>query len=194
MSYITDYHYQWTFAIVIASASLLWHFFRPRFGKIPTAFLAYALISCIWVWSFRDNRYVSVNPYDQTALRYFTADSLLKAALVIFPLSYLSDDKTLFYVLGRLLAGAFAILNSLVVITQFLFLGCDANNSCGGLVGNPSISLGLTVCMLPLIGACPIWALVALAVLISKSSIAVGLLAIFFITRGVPCVRTRLSS
>lgn len=169
-------HYQWS--VALGGMALLWSFVwvRPRFGMFPALFLSFLCLNAIWVWVWVENRYYTINPYDQMALRYFSADSLARALLILVPLMLLNRAQRIH---GILAAKIFAVLNSIIVLMGFILHRCAAENSCGGL-GNPSIMVGLSVCILPLIASWPITILVTVAAIVSKSSIAIGLLAVYF--------------
>lgn len=183
MIYITDYYYQWFFVLFCSVFGFSFFWIKPRYGWAAATFFFYAGLSSLYVWVFKENRYVTVEPYNQMALRYFAADSLAKIALVLFPLFMVFEKR----VRVDLWANAFSIFsffNCLVIFGQFLLHGCKQSNSCGGFVGNPSISVGLMVCMLPIMvrSIREQWILfgsIVLAVFISKSSIPVGLLALY---------------
>lgn len=183
IAYLSDYHAHWS--ILLGVSILLWcsQWVAPRFGKIPAALFCYAMLSAIWVWAWKDNRYLPLNPYDQMALRYFAADSLAKLVVVIVPLMLLAENISAFELLGKILVGTFIVLNSSWALYSFFKTGCVATNSCGG-AGNPSIMLGLSVSALPVViqdirRQWYLLLLVALAALVSKSSIAIILLAIY---------------
>ncbi len=167
-------HYLW--AATLGASMFLWCFYwvRPRFGIFASSLLAYLCASSIWVWVWVENRYYPIAPYDQMALRYFAADSLARALVLLVPLMLLNKAQRL---KGITIAKSFAVLNSVFVILGAITHGCVAENSCGG-IGNPSIMVGLSVCILPFM-AWPSMVVVALAVVLSKSSIAFGLMAIF---------------
>lgn len=169
-------HYEW--ALILGACFVLWciGWVRPRYGISGSALLGYLGLSSIWTWIWVENRYFSINPYDQTALRYFSADSFARSLILLVPLILFSESAS-FFKLGINAIKAFVVANSLWVIGSFLATGCIVNNSCGG-VGNPSIMVGLSVCLLPLVPSLPILGVVSLAVLASKSSVALGLLAI----------------
>lgn len=191
MSYITDYHHQWTAILSLSLFLFSAAWITPKFGPSVAVFFFYMCCSAIYVWSFRDNRYITVEPYDQMALRYFASDSLSKMMIVIFPMMLAAKDKRAFYDDGMLLGCLFVLVNSIVILIQSMFTGCVVNNYCGGIVGNPSISAGLMAAMLPIV--IDSWrrqwfllSLAALAIFISKSSIGIGLLATYAVLWLVP--------
>jgi hypothetical protein len=181
MNYINGYHLQWCAALYLPILFFCYYWVKPRYGVFPASLLAYIIISGIWVWVFENNRYVTINAYDQMALRYFSCDSIAKLFLILVPMmAWMERSQKSFIGFGRGIIFIFIYANVLTLIGQFLFTGCKQENSCGGIVGNPSISMGLTVCLLPIVlgvfqrRLVPLL-LVALAVILSKSSIAVGL-------------------
>lgn len=171
-------HYQW--AIILGASLLAWCLFwvRPRFGNLGAAFLGYLGLSGIWCWVWVENRYYEIIPYDQMALRYFASDSVSRLMLVLVPAVCFAANKKNFFHLGVLGAKVFVVVNSLLSFAGFLIHRCKVDVSCGGL-GNPSIMIGLSVCLLPVINSIPVTILVSAAVLVSKSSVALGLLAIY---------------
>lgn len=185
--------YEW--CLIMGITFFLWNLFwvRPRFGSCASALLAYAGFSSIWVWEWVQNRYYSINVYDQMALRYFSADSLAKLLLILGPMLWLSENRKKLFSVGRFLAFGYVILNSWAILLSKIFTGCYAVNSCGGIGGNPSISVSLMVSLLPL--TIRSWKedwskvlLVFAAVIISKSSIGLGLLAMYL---GLEILRKR---
>jgi O-antigen ligase len=144
--------------------------------------LAFCAGSAIYVWVYVNNRYVQVNPYDQMALRYFACDSLAKIMLICVPMIALSENRQRMRFLGDSICSLFVLINCMVCFWQSR-LGCGYNE-CGGMIGNPSISMGFTVCLLPVFvhswrKQWPILALTLIAVLLSKSSVALGLSAAY---------------
>lgn len=183
MQTIINYYNQWSVLLFSISFLFCVLWVRPRFGLIPALFLIFLTASSLWVWMWEHNRYVTVNPYDQMALRYFAADSLLKTVLLLVPAMVFSKEREDFYLIGALASLGFCLINSVAIFIQFLSYGCKTSNSCGGILGNPSISVSLMVCMLPLFVEkkidLVIVAIIGAAVLLSKSSIGIGLLFLF---------------
>lgn len=179
--YLTDYHWQWTY-VVGMSAIVLSVWVKRNFGWPAALLFGYSALSAIWVWVVSENRYLPLNPYDQMALRYFAADSIAKIALIGIPMMLFSRNRFAFTTLGEIAGVVFIFVNCLGVLLQSIG-GCS-QLECGGIVGNPSISLGLTVCVLAAVArewkeAWYLVALVALSAVLSKSSVAVGLFAIY---------------
>lgn len=181
---IINVHNQWTFALGLSSL-LFSAWILPRFGALAAALFAFSAASSIWVWAYMNNRYVSVNPYDQMALRYFAADSIAKLMLVAVPLMIYSKDRGRFKYWGETIAPLFVVASSLVAIYERIMQPTCGENNCGGLVANPSISMAMMVCMLPICidsfkRGWRFLLLASVAVFISESSIAMGLLAAYF--------------
>lgn len=181
MTLISDYHIQWYAFTAVPIVLWAYFFLKPQLGIFAASLFAYAVLSALWVWVFEKNRYVTINPYDQMALRYFACDSVAKLFIFTVPLmALLNKDKRLYKKAGVLFFGIFSAANVVSLIGQYIFEGCDKVNHCGGIGGNPSISMGLTICTVPLfIGEVRKKYLVLLpllvAVILSKSSIAMVL-------------------
>lgn len=176
-------HDQW--ALFLGAAICLWSYYwvKPNFGAFAAGLLGYLSLSSIFTWVFVENRYLTINPYDQMALRYFSTDSIARMLIILVPLFLFSERKSQFELAGNIFFKMFLYANSMWVLLSFLIHHCKHSNSCGG-IGNPSIIIGASVCMLPAI--VPAWrkewylvALVAISVLLSKSSVALGLLGVY---------------
>lgn len=184
ISAIRDFYNQWALVLVFSIGFFCFYWMRPRFGSMASAFLFSTCISGIWVWAFKDNRYVTINPYDQMAIRYFSADSMAKMLAVCVPMMILAEKKMSLYFWGVIATGIFFLINSFWITAQVLG-GCyGVENACGGLVGNPSISVGFTICTLPILVSSwrRQWYVVLLAaflVFASRSSVAVGIFAAY---------------
>jgi hypothetical protein len=184
LSYLKDFHAQWSF--VLLSSLIFWcvGWVKPRFGLTAASLLIYAGISALWVWVWKDNRYLPLNVYEQMALRYFAADSLAKILLIVPPLMLLSENKMAMMLFGELIGSLFVCVNSLWIIHS-LFKGCFSGvNLCGGMIGNPSISAGLMVCILPIFirswrKQWFVMTLATISVVASQSSVAMGLFAVY---------------
>ncbi len=176
-------HYAWAIVLALSLCGWCAAWVKPHFGAPAAALLGYLSLNAIWVWVWVENRYYSLNPYDQTALRYFAADSLVRCLALLVPMMLLAEYPALLRNNGKLMAKIFVAVNSLLVLASFVSSRCREVNSCGG-TGNPSIMVGLSVCLLPMIIRSwrrdwVFFILVAMAVLISKSSVALGLLALY---------------
>lgn len=203
ISYAVDVYHQWT--VLFGVAIFLWgyYFLRPKFGVSAFLLAIYLCFSSLWVWTVRDTRYAHLcaadpqgkcildpsgapipDVYTHLAVKYFALDSMAKMLLIIVPLTFFVSNRRRYFDTGKRVCFWLLIVNSASIIWQFLSRGCEVVNSCGGVIGNPSMSAGLMVCALPLVfhGFRRSWwilALVGIAVVISKSSIAIGLLALF---------------
>lgn len=182
MGILTDYHFQVSLILAAFSLSFYW-WLAPRFGRVSAAFFCYVAVNTVWFWVWRDNRYVTVNPYDQMAIRYFAADSLLKLLVIVLPLMLYIENvgKDKFRSYGVMVIGPLVVANAMAIILWFISGKCRAVNSCGGFMGNPSLAASLMVCALPIIARYNRWILVpvGIAVALSGSSIALGLMAIY---------------
>lgn len=191
---ITDYHWQWTFILAVSVLFFCWQWVMPRFGISASLLLACCAYSSIWVWVVKDNRYLPINPYDQMALRYFACDSIAKIMLILVPMMLFSERKDTMLFTGTALSAGFVIANSLASIWEARH-GCG-DNKCGGLVGNPSISMGFMACLLPIFirswkrqGLLLIPVL--MAIYFSQSSVAAGLLAAYACLHFLPALLER---
>jgi hypothetical protein len=174
-------HYHWAALLAVSVLVWCWQWVKPRYGLAAAALLGYAALSSVWVWVFVQNRYVTIDPYNQMALRYFSCDSIARLFLLLVPLMALAENRLTMLLMGEIFTGLFVTVNSLMVISTLVFSGCGSLN-CGGL-GNPSIMVGAVVCALPLVVKLPSqWPLLLLAgisVLASQSSVALGLFGIY---------------
>lgn len=182
MALITDYWAQYFAVLALCSFCFCVFWVTPRFGIPASLLLGQCCYSSLLTWVWVNNRYVNVNPYDQMALRYFSCDSIAKIMLVVVPLMLFSKDRGLMKAVGVVGASLFVVLNCLLAIWEAR-LGCG-NNRCGGIIGNPSISMGLTVCIVATFvhswrQQWLVIALLAIGVYLSESSIAAGLFALY---------------
>lgn len=183
IEFIREYNFQWAFVLgvcLIFGCSYLY----SAFGWAAACTGAFFGMSALWVWAYKDNRYVALNPYDQMALRYFASDSFLKAAIILTPLMCLSKNRTYMRMVGEGVSSLFFVISSLWIIVN-VFLGCYIKiNECSGISGNPSICVGLMVAMLPIFvhSWSQQWVIIllaAIAVVASKSSISIGLFTVY---------------
>ncbi len=182
---VINIHNQWTALLGVSVAFFCWSWVLPRFGAVAAVLFGFSSCSSIWYWTEMYNRYLSVDPYNQTALRYFACDSVAKLMLIAVPLMIYSKDRERFKYFGETIAPLFVAANSLLAIYEGIATGDCGNNNCGGIIGNPSISMGAMVCMLPVFITSfrKQWFVLSLAVIasfISQSSVAMGLLAAYF--------------
>lgn len=181
---LKEFNNQWAFAV--GALTLLWCFFwvRPRFGIFAASLLTYCAFSAIWVWIYVNNRYLPMDAYNQTGLKYSVADSFAKLFMVLVPMMALSKSHFRMRMLGEMAAFFFVTINSAIILISYA-LGCwKETNACGGLIGNPSIGVGFMMCTLPVF--IHSWrkqkitlALAGLAAFASHSSVAVGLFAVY---------------
>lgn len=182
IGFAADYWMQYT-ALAVFSIFLLCFFcIRPRFGISASLLLAAVSYSAIYTWLYVPNRYVYVEPYNQMALRYFAADSLVKLFIVLAPLMVLSKNRQTMLLIGELGTASFVLISACVALWEAR-RGCNGLN-CGGLIGNASISMGAMVCMLPIFihSWKRQWMVLipaVVAILLSKSSVAFGLLVMY---------------
>lgn len=185
MQILIDYHSHW-FVLATACALLInFDYIRPRIGWFAATTISVVVISGIWYWLWRDNRYAYLkNPHDALAMRYFAADSVLKLYLVIVAILAIPNTRDQYKACGRAGALVFCTLNGLVVLYQFASHYCVVENSCGALLGNPSMNSSLMACAMPLLFNLPKqikWPAIAITVasiFAAKSSIAMGILAL----------------
>jgi len=179
--YLRDFHWQWTWVVLFGSL-LLSAWIKPRFGCPAALLFFYSALSAVWVWVVAENRYLPVNTYDQMALRYFACDSIAKFCLIALPIMLFAKDRRSLFLWAQGMGFIFLTLNSLIILWQSR-LGCSLNN-CGGMIGNPSISLGMSVCLMAAIcddlrEQWKMVALVAVTAILSQSSVAIGLLGVY---------------
>lgn len=179
---LRNYNEQWAVlsGLMVLLLSFCW--VRPQYGSLVSLLFSFSIWSTIWVWLPDNNRYATIEPYTQQALKLFAVDSSAKLLIFVLPFMLLPEEPIAAW--GRLLAKYFVIFNSLWILISFT-QGCSQiENACSGIVGNPSICAGLLVAMLPMFITSwkrEWWILIltGVAVLISKSSIALGLFAVY---------------
>lgn len=182
--YLRDFNVQWT--IVTALSLFAWCVFtvKPKFGWAAASLLLYTGLSAIWVWVVSDNRYLTMDNHTGQALKYSAADSFGKLVLLLLPMMIFSKRDVAMRMGGELACYCFVFLNS-IWIAFSLIEGCHSFvNSCGGMIGNPSIGVSLMVCALPVFihswrKQWLILSMAALSVVASKSSVAMGLFAVY---------------
>lgn len=202
MQYITNYHLQVSFilACFFIGWCALWVY--PRFGLFASSFLGYVGINTIWFWTIEHNRYEflcvmdtvakrcaldangngMLDIYSQTALKFMAADSLLKLLIILVPLMLAAENIKSLRGWGRSIVSIVVVMNAATILFRYVSGHCTLNNSCGGFIGNPSLSASVMVCALPLIAKRGHWwiaVLVLAATLASQSSIALGLFAVY---------------
>lgn len=150
ISLVQDYNLQWTGALIVLAAMFCYRM-SGGVGRVAAGTLFYFLVSGVWTWVSSANRYASVHPYDQQAIRFFAADATCKLILVLSLLPLRARAS-----LGR--AGelgvlVFWLLDIAVMLYQaaWQFPLCRGENVCGSLVGNPSMNACLLVAMTPIV-------------------------------------------
>ena len=185
-----QYQFKWFIFALISAWILGRGAVAKRFGLAAGALFAYVLTSAAYVWIYRENRYLSVPPYDQMALRYFAADSVAKLMLVLTPFLLCNVSKKDYRLAGEVMAAMYCLLSSLFVVGQFIFTSdhCLGEHSCGGAMMNPSMNAGMIVCTLPFVWSqfygrwrYIVSTLAIVAVLLSKSAVGAGLMAAFLV-------------
>lgn len=186
MQYLNDYSLQWL-AIMGLTLFLACLFpIRRNVGSLAALTILWLGATSLNVWLNSQSTYNSVTPYDLMSIKQFSLDSLAKFSFLLALFLYASRNRRSFAAYGMITASVFVILDCAIVFLQLLFSShhCSLENTCGGLVGNPSMNACFLVVLLPLAlktldpiprgVAC---LAVLLAVLISKASIPLGLLA-----------------
>lgn len=178
MEWVADYNRQWTYLMQAALAVGCAFPVRRMIGALPALTLFWFLAGGVATWQ---NSFGTYDHLDQTtllAVEAFALDSAVKLVLVVGVMLWLSrlPEVDLF---GKAAILVFIIANALAVLAQFAVSDdyCHSN-MCGGLVGNPSMSGSLMVVALPLFGSLPLGILVGAAVLATRASSPMGLLAI----------------
>lgn len=203
MQYVTDYNYQIPIIATLFFAAWCVYWVVPKFGFFPGALFCYMGLNSIWIWLFKHNRYeflcVSdvrkpgcllnenglpmLDAYTQQALHFHAADSFLKAMIFLVPLMIFATTNAEKYKWYGVMIAWFAVaINSGLIIVRYILGYCAGENTCGGFIGNPSLSASVMVCALPFfLGTRKIFIfpIVAVAVVLSESSIALGLLCVF---------------
>lgn len=190
-----DQWFLYTFFILISTSIF---FVAPKLGRTAAVFFFYCLASASYAWLWRHNRYFNVEPNGQMALRHFAADAAIKLLLIVIPLLAIVKNRRQYMGFGKAAAVMFIILNiGFQFFQAFRELDiygslCARENVCGGALGNPSLSIGFMVCLLPIAlkectrsGKIFIYVMSAISVFLSKSSIAIGLFAIVSFIYGI---------
>lgn len=181
---------QWFFLAIFCYSVIAWKLLIPKLGRLAAVTITYMLFSGTFFWLFRENRYFTVEQYDQQALRFFASDSVAKMLMVIGTVLLLAKSRSRFLDMGGLASLIFIIVNMVSQFGQIIrhianhLWPCSIENSCGGAIGNPSMSISFMIAVLPVAmkQATPQarrWMVFAvfISALISKSSIALGMLA-----------------
>jgi len=125
-------------------------------------------------------------------IRLLSADSLVKLLLPLLALVFIPGDK-----IRRWLGPAslsIALVSCTITYAAFFSHGCKVDNTCAGVLGNPSMSASFIAAILPIAfawgwkiaPALSLWFLVFTlpAILLSQSSIAFGVLAAWAVLFG----------
>lgn len=177
---INDYNLQWTAAAVMLAAFFCFALSK-EVGRVAAGTVFYILCSGIWTWLSSANRYATVNPYDQQAIRFFSADAVCKL-LMVCAVPFLVRNKDRFWRIGELAVLVFWLVNLIVMMYQAAWVSpmCLSENVCGSLVGNPSMNAGLMVAMTPIVFMYVGWACLipmVFVLLFSKASVPLGMAA-----------------
>lgn len=179
--------FKWFLVACISSVITSEFFIRPNYGLPAALLFGYCVINASWFWIWKDNRYFPVGAYDQLGLRFFAADGIAKLLLLIPPILLISNTKRWMFGAAKKLAAIFCFGNVTLVYFAFFFEPgwCQAVNSCGGSLSNPSMNASATVCALPFLMDSLdgwkrrfVWIFVAGAIFLSKSSVGIGLFAL----------------
>lgn len=182
LGYLNDYWWQWYFVVGLPFLVFCLKWVQPRFGLPASLLLATCAYSAMQTWLVVNNRYTQASLYDQVNLKLFACAAIAKIMLVGMPMMVFSKDRHYMRAVGCVVCSLFVVASSLVSIWESRN-GCSENR-CGGLIGNPSISMGFMVCLLPTFihswkrQFIPL-GLAFLAVFVSQSSIAAGVLAAY---------------
>lgn len=193
-----DYYWGKWFGFSVAFTYLIALAVYKRFGWLAGLNVAYLFLSAIWVVVYRHNRYELVTPYDLMALKLFVLESAWKFALILIPFLAFRPNRENLHTCGGLLSCFFAVATVFSIFKEAIFHGCHVENSCGGLINNPSMNACMLVVCLPFIfKLCTKWvswsffAVAALAILLGKSNLGLGMLAIFLSLEILPQKKMR---
>lgn len=171
-----------------------WLFSREVTGKfgVPAGLLVFYLIfHGIWTSFWWRNGMEAVDGVQQLGIRWQSATSLFGMLLVLGPFVARKYNREDLVDLGGMLSSLFCIVSSVRVLFDFAFSDghCSGVNTCGGVLMNPSQNAGFIVATIPFVvkyfgrkewnyGSRILVSLAVSAVIVSKSSIAIGLLAV----------------
>lgn len=183
-----DYYYAPWFAVTCFMALWVASMIKESYGPLVAVLILYTLVNGLWVWVLKNNRYLPLPPFDQMAIRYFTADSMAKLLIIMAPIMvWVAKDITLARLYGGAAAGLACFVLSCAPIYQFFFKEgfCLPRQSCGGFIGNPSMNAALIACLIPFTADLAKWDkrvtifIAVVAILLSKSSVGIGLLSAY---------------
>lgn len=186
-----QYNEKWFVYSVFSALLFALYCVRPRLGTLAAGTCLYILCNAAWFWIWSRNRYYPVNPYDQMGLRFFISDGVGKFFIVFTPLLMLAARRRWLMHHGATMCAFFTMANLLVLVAHLaleLWHGrgwCTLNNSCGGIMINPSMNGCMLAATLPLVirnlhgPYSYLLAFLSLcAIFFSNSSIAIGMLGI----------------
>lgn len=185
MEWIADFNRQWTYMLWLIAALACMVPVRRKLGLLPAAALLWFVAGGVATWQNSFGTYDRADQATLLAIQAFSLDSVAKLAAVAGAVVWASD-RYWFEGRIRIALSLFCIANAAVIFAQFV-AGVDQcrTNECGGLVGNPSMSGGFMVAALPLlfpratrIGKAITVLVIALAVLATRASSPLGLLAV----------------
>lgn len=125
--------------------------FVKRFGWLAALTISYILAHILWFVVYPDTRYAPVNPYDLTALKFYTAESGLKLLLILAPLMLIRFRRESLKQDGGWLVCLFAVVNLWQIYSEAILRGCRDVNSCGGVLANPSMNATMAAMALPFV-------------------------------------------
>lgn len=185
--YVQDYTFQWFSFSLLLAVWLIWFTVSREVGRLAATLLSWVVVSSLNVWLNPNSRYQELNAYDLMALRLFTTDALAKLMLVLTAMLCAARNKENFEKKGSALVAWYCLLDALFGVYQFLFTThfCKEENTCGSFVGNPSMNTCFLVVLLPIamkhfnntLRGLTLLA-VMIVVLVSKSSLGFGMLAL----------------
>lgn len=194
---------KWFMTGLISCYILIEYCILPKFGKLAAACFAFFFVNSTIIFLWRENNYIHLSSWDKLGFYYFSADAFAKVAIIVAPIALVNLSRDRLVEIGVRCAAIYCIINAVNMIFLFFFSGnyCQADNSCEGVLGNPSMSACIMVNCLPfLLRFCDSieqndtskkvikWmSLIAVvsATLISRSSIAIGMLILIPVSYGL---------
>jgi hypothetical protein len=181
-----EHQAQWSLFSVFAAYLFSRQIVAPRVGVIAATFFFYLLMSGIFTWLWKYNRFLTVDVYDQQAIRFYAADSVGKLLLIVTPILLLNLRRSHLSNFGGAFFAFLCFFNAFMLVLQFVRTDshCELENSCHGLIGNSSMNVTVMISMLPFVFK-HYWSwakyltliLVVVGTIVSKTSIGVGTLA-----------------
>jgi len=188
MGLLIDYNAQWLACILAILAWACAFPVRRAVGWMAGVTIFWLVATSVNAVENPQSQYAEMQTQVAMAFRAYALDSVYKLFLVVGAMIYLSRSRN-FLLWGREAVCWFSVASWLVTLTHFLLHRCRAENSCTGIIGNPSMSASLLVVMLPIVFmhwpkrlAWANAAGVVLAVAASKTSVPIGLLAVLVFT------------